>query len=93
MSTYTNTHAKVKNWIFEIQFPGNWFEFGIIGNDFWSSTIWATQIHFFFAEFKNPKIPGIQPNYYQFKMNQLKSVLIEDGLVASKVISIKFCIR
>ena len=25
MSTYSNAHAKVKNWIFDFQFPGNWF--------------------------------------------------------------------
>ena len=23
-----------KKWIFDIQYPGNWFEFGIISNDF-----------------------------------------------------------
>ena len=44
MSTYPNTHAKLKKWIFEIQFPGNWFESDIVGNDFWSSSIWAIQI-------------------------------------------------
>ena len=55
-------HAKVKKWIFEVHFPGNWFEFGIIVNDFWSFTIWAIQISVSFAGFKNPKIPGIQPN-------------------------------
>ena len=43
MPTYLNAHAKVKKWIFEVQFPGNWFKFGIIGNDFWSSTFWAIQ--------------------------------------------------
>ena len=27
MSTYSNAHAKVKNWIFDVQFPGNWFAY------------------------------------------------------------------
>ena len=30
MSTYTNAHARVKKWMFEGQFPGNWFELGTI---------------------------------------------------------------
>ena len=30
----SNAPAKVKNWIFDVQFPGNWFEFDIIGNYF-----------------------------------------------------------
>ena len=44
MPTYSNAHAKVEKWIFEVQFPGNWFEFDIIVNNFWSSTIWVIQI-------------------------------------------------
>ena len=40
MSTYPNAHANAKKGIFDIQYPGNQFEFGIILNDFWSSTIW-----------------------------------------------------
>jgi len=63
MSTHSNAHANAKKCIFDSQFPGNWFEFGIIENDFWSSTIWAIQIQDSFAGFKNFKIPGIQPNY------------------------------
>jgi len=31
---HPDAHAKVKKWIFDVQFPGNWFEFDIIGNDF-----------------------------------------------------------
>ena len=27
---YLNAYAKVKKWIFDVQFPGNCFEFGII---------------------------------------------------------------
>ena len=34
MSAYPNAHAKVKRWIFDAYIPGNWFEFGIISNDF-----------------------------------------------------------
>ena len=30
MPTYSNAHAKVKKLIFEVQFPGNWFEFDMI---------------------------------------------------------------
>ena len=37
MSTYPNAHAKVQNLIFEVQFLGNWSEFGIIVYDFVSS--------------------------------------------------------
>ena len=61
MSTYSNAHAKVKNGIFHFSFPGNWFELGIIGNDFSSFTIWAIQIQVSFTAFKNRKNPGIQP--------------------------------
>ena len=63
LPTYSNAHANAKKCIFDSQFPGNWFKFGIIENDFWSSTIWAFQIQDSFAGFKNPKIPGILPNY------------------------------
>ena len=63
MSTYPNAHAKVKKWIFKVQFPGNWIKFDIIVNDFWSSIIWAIQIEVSFAGLKNPEIPGIQPRY------------------------------
>ena len=31
---HANAHAKVKKWIFDVQFPGNFFEFGINLNDF-----------------------------------------------------------
>ena len=61
--TYPNTYAKVTNWIFDVQFPENWFEFDTILNDFWSSTIWAIQIQVSLTEFKNSKNPGIQPNH------------------------------
>ena len=33
MPNYSNAHAKVSTQIFEVQFPGNWFEFCIIGID------------------------------------------------------------
>ena len=62
MSIYPNAHAKVDNWISENQFPENWFEFGIVWNDFWSSAIWGIQIQVSFAAFKNHKNPEIQPN-------------------------------
>ena len=55
MSTYPNAQAKVKKCIFDSQLRGNWFEFGIIENDFWSSIIWAFQIQDSFTGFKNPK--------------------------------------
>ena len=34
MSTYSKARAKVKKLICEVQFPGNWFEFDIIEDDF-----------------------------------------------------------
>ena len=57
MSTYSNAHAKVKKLIFEVQFPGNWFESDIIGNDFLQSDLFR----FSCTDFENPKNPGIQP--------------------------------
>ena len=39
---------------FEIQFSENWFEFGITGNDFGTSTIWAIQIQISYSEFEDP---------------------------------------
>ena len=45
MPTYSHSYAKVKIWIFNVQFPGNWYGFGIILNDFRSSTIQAIQIY------------------------------------------------
>ena len=39
LSTYPDAYAKVQKWIFDIQFPGNWFELGIISNQFLSSII------------------------------------------------------
>ena len=32
-STYTNAHAKILNWVFYVQFPGNWFDIDIVLND------------------------------------------------------------
>ena len=63
MFTHSNAHAKVQNLIFGVQLPGNWFEFGIFGNDFWSSTIGAVQIHVSIIEFENPKNLGIKPTH------------------------------
>ena len=63
MSTYSNTHAKVKKCIFDFNFPVNWFDFGIIENVFWGSNIRGYQIQDSFDGFKSPKIPGIQPNH------------------------------
>ena len=66
MPTYRNAHAKLKKWIYDIQYPGNRFEFDIISNDFWSSTIWAIQIQVSFPGVENPKNPRIQPSDEQF---------------------------
>ena len=57
MSTYPNAHARLKKLIFAAQLAGNWFEFGLILNDFWSSTIWAIQIQVSLAGLKIQKIP------------------------------------
>ena len=63
MSPYSNAHANAKKMIFDIQYPGNRFEFGIMSNDFWSSTIWASHIRLLLNEVETPKNPGIQPIY------------------------------
>jgi len=34
-----------------------------MGQDFLSSTSWASKIHDWLCVIKNPKIPGIQPKY------------------------------
>ena len=60
--TYPNAHTKVKKWIFELRFQGNWFEFIVIVNDFWSSTILAIQIKVSFAGFKILKFPKFNLN-------------------------------
>ena len=59
MSTYANAHAKVKKWIFNVELPRNWFEFGIILKLYNLSYSDSRFIRWF----KNPKIPGIQPIY------------------------------
>ena len=82
MSTYLNAHAKIKKLIFDIQFPGNRFQLGIIKNDFWSSTIWAIQIQASFPEFKNPKNPGIQP-IHELKMDRFQLWPTKFGVVLS----------
>ena len=76
-----------KNYVW---FQENKFEFGIISNDFWSSTIWAIHIQVSVTEFKNPENPGIQPkNHYQ-KKKLCRSLIpglnldIELWIVASK---------
>ena len=61
MPTHGFAYAKVKNWIFPSWFPGNGIGFGIFSNDFWSSTIWASQIQVSYPEIKNHENPGIQP--------------------------------
>ena len=63
MSTYPNAHANAKKWIFDVHFPRKRFEFGILSNDFRSSTILAFQIQVSFPGVKIAKNPGIQPTY------------------------------
>ena len=48
----------LSNEFFPLWFPGNWPEFGIVRNNFWSSRIWAIQNRISCTGFKNP---GIQP--------------------------------
>ena len=62
-----------QKWIFPNVFPGNWFKFGIILNDFWSSIIWVIQIQVLLTELKNPKNPGIQPSYDGLMIDFLKN--------------------
>ena len=59
--TSMRSKSKRKRHQFRLFNSGNWFEFGIILNDFFSSTIWSIQIKVWRTEVKNPKIPGIQP--------------------------------
>ena len=63
MSTHSNAYANAKKCIFDSHFPGNWFEFGIIENDFWSSTIWA--------------IYQIQVDSGRFKIHSLGSKILK----------------
>ena len=65
----------------EVQFPGNWFEFGIIGNDFW-----AIQIKASYTEFENLKNPRIQPMYgkianhiFQVELDEILEVCKNDN--------------
>ena len=87
MSNYLNAHAKVKKWIFNIEFPWNWFEFDIISNDFWSSIIWAISIQVSLTEFKNPKIPGIQPSHCDLGLSNKQIKFFE------KIVKlVKYCV-
>jgi len=64
MSTYPSAQAKIQKWIF----PGNWFKFGIILDDFSSSKIRAIQIQVQYSEFRNPENPGIHYNHFVYKI-------------------------
>ena len=81
MSTYPNAYTKVKKLIFDVQYPGNWFEFGIIEYDFWTFTIWTIQIQVSFPEFENPKNPGIQPKYGHIQGNDESKISHIDSKV------------
>ena len=70
--TYSNAHAKVKRCIFDFQFPGNRFEFGIIEIDCSSSTIWAIRIRVSFAGFKMLKFPEFSLKMHYFKLLRQK---------------------
>ena len=90
MSTHSNAHANAKKWIFDVQFPGHWFEFGIMGDDFWSRTVWVFQIQVLFAWFKNPKIPGIQPTDELRNQSNQKSLLNQSVKQWSEVVKKMF---
>ena len=60
ISTYSNAHAKVKNWVFDVQFPGNWFGFFELYNLSYSDTSFDN----FSSSFKIVKIPEF--NLYMF---------------------------
>ena len=45
----------INKWIFNVQFPRNMFEFGIIWNVSRNSTTWAIQIQVSFTGIENPK--------------------------------------
>ena len=83
--TYANAHANVKKWIIHIWLPRYWFEFGIIWNDFWSSTTWAIQLQASFTEFNNLKNPGIQPSdIYEFKFGNDSWIMWSEVLLECK---------
>ena len=63
--SYIKSDFHIKNLIFAVQFPGNWFGFGIILNDFWSSTF-TYWFDFHLLRSKLQKNPGIQPKYIYF---------------------------
>ena len=79
MPTYRNAHAKLKKWIYDIQYPGNRFEFDIISNDFWSSTIWAGQSRHELTGAKTQKNPGIQPIYGTLIWNHFAVISDAEG--------------
>jgi len=81
-STPTQTPTqKVKKLICAVEFPGNWLELGISGNDLSSSTIWAFQISIKFAgaEISNS---GIQP-IHTFLNSWMTSLWVHLNLLIS----------
>ena len=81
MSTYSNANAKLKNWTFEVQFPGNYFEFDIIGNDFWSVKIWTIEIQVLYTEFEKPNNHGIQAIYMFEPIHGVNDLPLFVGLI------------
>ena len=56
----------------DFYFQGNWFDLGIIGNDFSSSTLFAIQIQVSFAGLKNGKVPEFSLG----KVHKLSSTML-----------------
>ena len=83
---YSNAYANAIKWNFDVQFPGNWFEFGIIGNDFWS---------FYNLDFLDPsfnrclKIPKLPEFNLFMKLESKKQKMFQKQRLfrASKIIS------
>ena len=64
-ASYPPTLTTTQNlkWIFDSNFPGNWFKIGIIGHYFSSSTIWAIEFEVSFPGVENTQNPRIHPKY------------------------------
>ena len=59
MPAYPIAYAKVKNYIFDVQFPGKWSEFGIIDMIFSALQSELFRFKFYSLSSKIPKITGI----------------------------------
>ena len=81
MYTYRFAHAKVKTWIFCSKIQRICNNFGIIRNEFKSSTNWVVQIEYGLTGVENPKIPGIQPTNTVSAIRPYRKILTEKDAI------------